>query len=399
MDRKFLLKLALKNLFAHRMRTILTLVGIVIGISAVVFLISFGSGIQKLVTEQITGSDAFQLIDVGTGNSQVVKFNQDLLAKISSTGGISSIETITNLGAKAKKDGGGTMDTAFFATSPEYIDWSGKKVRFGDLLPKGESDKIVVNTAYLAFLTDKKAESVLGMKVKFDILVPKELSKNDEVKTYTDQEFEIVGIIKDDSSPSVYANLSVTGGWGLESYSQAKVRITDRSKVDGIRRQIEAHGLKTQYVGDTVSQVEQVFAVFKIVLGSFGFIALLVALLGMFNTLTISLLERIKEVALMKILGMSGRDVRNLFIAEALMLGISGGVIGIVWGVALGKIANLILNIFAVRSGGEAVSVFSYPFNLILAIVLTAVLVGFITGIYPARRAARVNALDVLRYE
>lgn len=399
MDRRFLLKLALKNLFAHRMRTILTLVGIVIGISAVVFLISFGSGIQKLVTEQITGSDAFQLIDVGTGNSQVVKFNSEMLSKVSSIGNISSVETITNLGAKAKKDDGGTMDTAFFATSGDYLDWSGRKIRYGDGLSEDDTDKIVVNTAYLAFITDKKPELVQGTKVKFDVLVPKELSKNEEVKTFVDQEFEIIGVIKDDSSPSVYANLSATGGWELESYSQAKVRVTDRSKVEGIRKQIEAYGLKTQYVGDTVSQVEQVFSIFKIVLGSFGFIALLVALLGMFNTLTISLLERIKEVALMKILGMSKRDVCNLFIVEALTLGISGGVIGILWGIVLGKLANFILNIFAIRSGGEAVSVFSYPVNLILAIVLTAILVGFITGIYPARRAARVNALDVLRYE
>jgi putative ABC transport system permease protein len=399
MDKRFLIKLALKNLFAHRMRTILTLIGIIIGISAVVFLISFGSGIQKLVTEQITGSDAFQLIDVGTGNSQVVKFNSELLSKVSSIGNISLVETITNLGAKAKKDSDRTMDTAFFATSADYIDWSGKKIRYGEKLPKDDTNKAIVNTSYLAFITDDRPESVLGTKVEFDVIIPKELSKNKEVKTFTDQEFEIVGIIKDDSSPSVYVNLSATGGWELESYSQAKVRVTDRSKVEVIRKQIEAYGLKTQYVGDTVAQVEQVFSIFKIVLGSFGFIALLVALLGMFNTLTISLLERIKEVALMKILGMSRRDVRDLFIAEALTLGIFGGIIGIVWGILLGKFANFILNIFAIRSGGEAVSVFSYPANLILAIVLTAILVGFVTGIYPARRAARVNALDVIRYE
>ncbi len=376
----------------------MTLVGIMIGISAVVFLISFGSGIQKLVTEQITGGDAFQLIDVGTGNSQVVKFNSNMVTKISQISNVAAIETITNLGAKAKKDNN-FMDVAFFATDPDYIDWSGRKIRYGKNLSKEKSNTVVVNTSYLPFISKDKPEANIGRKVNFDIIIPKELGVSGEAKTYSNQEFEIVGIIKDDSSPSVYANFSVASGWGLEAYSQAKVRITDRSKAGDIRKQIEAFGLKTEYVGDTVSQVEQVFSVFKIVLGSFGVIALLVALLGMFNTLTISLLERIKEVALMKILGMNKRDVRNLFITEALTLGLIGGIVGIIWGIILGKLANWILNIFAVRAGGDAVSVFYYPWTLLLAIALAAILVGLVTGIYPAYRAARVDALDVLRYE
>lgn len=398
MDKKFIFKLALKNLFTHRMRTVLTLIGIIIGISAVVFLISFGSGIQKLVTDQITGGDAFQLIDVGTGNSQVVRLNSDMVSKISAIGSVSSVETITNLGAKAKK-ADNLMDTALFATNSDYLDWSGKKIRFGANLPKDNSTKVVVNTSYLAFITSDNPETALGKKVNFDVIAPKELAKSGEVKTYPDQQFEIVGIIKDDSSPSVYINLSATGGYNLSDFSQAKVRISDRAKSGTIRKQIEAYGLKTEYVGDTVSQVEQVFSIFKIVLGSFGFIALLVALLGMFNTLTISLLERIKEVALMKILGMNRKDVSNLFITEALTLGMVGGIVGIIWGMILGKIANSILNIFATRAGGDAVSVFYYPWSLLLGVALVAILVGFITGIYPARRAAKVNALDVLRYE
>jgi len=397
MDKRFLLKLAIRNLVTHKMRTILTLVGIIIGISAVVFLISFGSGIQKLVTEQITGGDAFQLIDVGTGNSQVVKLNSETVSKISGISNIFSTEVITNLGAKAKKNDN-TMDTALFTTSANYLDWSGKKIRYGSNLSADKS-KIVVNTSYLTFITNDKPETAIGKKVQFDVIVPKELAKSGEAKTYTDQEFEIAGVIKDDTSPSVYLNTAAASGWDLSSYSQAKVRISDQNKASTVRKQIEAYGLKTEYVGDTVNQVEQVFSIFKIVLGSFGFIALLVALLGMFNTLTISLLERIKEVALMKILGMNKRDVRNLFVAEAVALGFVGGIVGIVWGMALGKIANWILNIFATRAGGDAVSVFYYPMSLIGAIVLTAILVGFVTGIYPARRAARVNALDVLRYE
>lgn len=400
MDRKFIFKLALRNLLSHKMRTILTLTGVIIGISAVLFLVSFGYGIQKLVTEQITGGDAFELIDIGTGNSQVVKLNQSMIDKVKSVTDISAVEVITNLAGKAKKDAN-EMDIAFFGTSPEYLSWSGKKVRYGETLPGNPGDvyKLVINTSYLEFLGTDDPETVLNSMVKINLIVPKELSETGESKTYEDKEFQIVGVIKEDASPSAYTNLESLSDFKLISYSQAKVRIVNQSKVDTIRKNIESLGLKTQYVGDTVNQVEQVFSVFKVVLGSFGLIALLVALLGMFNTLTISLLERVKEVALMKILGMSRRDIRNLFITEALALGIAGGIIGALWGIGLGKIANAILNYFAVRAGGDPVEVFYYPLALIIFITGTAIFIGFVTGIYPAKRAEKINALDVLRYE
>lgn len=397
-----MLKLAYKNLMTHQLRTILTLLGVMIGVSAVVFLVSFGSGVQRLVTEQITGADAFQLIDVGTGNSQVVKLDSPMMEKVKNFSGVKSTEVTIDIAAKAKKDNN-SMDTSFSGTTAAYLDWSGKKIKYGNNLEnttEPEQDKkVVVNTAYLNFLGHDKPENYIGRKVVFDIIVPKEFAKGGETKNYENQEFKIIGIIKDDSPPSAFTSYANFNLYDTATYSQAKVRVSDRNKVDTIRKQIEALGLKTQYVGDTVTQVEQVFSIFKVILGSFGIIALLVALLGMFNTLTISLLERIKEVALMKILGMSRRDIRNLFVAEALSLGLVGGILGVIWGIILGAVANAILNFFATRAGGESVSVFYYPFIFILGVIVVSVLVGLITGIYPARRAAKVNPLDILRYE
>jgi putative ABC transport system permease protein len=400
MDRKFIFKLAIRNLWSHKLRTILTLAGVIIGISSVLFLVSFGYGIQKLVTEQITGGDAFQLIDIGTGDSRVVKLNQEMIDKVKAIAGVSSVEVITNLAGKAIKDNN-EMDVAFFGTTPEYLNWAGKKIRWGETLPSSKSEvpKLVVNTSYLDFINKGNADAALGSKVKVNLMVSTELSETGEAKVFNDKEFQIIGVIKEDASPAAYTNLDNLDDLKLSSFSQAKVRITDRNQADTIRKNIESVGLKTQYVGDTVNQVEQVFSVFKIVLGSFGLIALLVALLGMFNTLTISLLERVKEVALMKIIGMNRKDIRNLFIIEALLLGVSGGVIGAAWGVVLGKIANSILNYFAVAAGGDRVIVFDYPLVLMISVVVIAIFIGFVTGIYPAKRAESVDALDVLRYE
>ena len=401
MNKTFITKLALKNLFLHKMRTILTLIGIVIGISAVVFLISFGTGIQRQVTSQITSGDAFSLIDVGTGNSQIIKLSNDMVSKIKEISDIKQIETVTNFGGKAKS-GDKVMDVAIFGvSSPTYLDWSGKKVQYGQNLPAGNDNtkKVVINSAYATFLTKSAPLSLVGQKINFDLILPKELSTTGEAKTFANQEFTISGVIKDTGTPSLYSNDANFSLAEANSYSQVIAKAGSRAQVDNIRKKIEAYGLKTDYVGDTVAQVQQFFNIFEIVLGGFGLIALIVALLGMFNTLTISLLERIKEVALMQIFGMSRKDVRNLFLVEALVLGATGGIIGITWGVILGKVANFVFNIFATNAGGDKVTVFYYAPWLLVSALAGAILVGFVTGIYPASRAAKVKPLDVLRYE
>jgi len=241
----------------------------------------------------------------------------------------------------------------------------GIKTRWGNVYDNNaNSQQIIVNSSYIKFIggdniTDP--QQFIGTKQKFDVIIPKELTADDQSKVNKDQEYTISGIIQDDASPSVYIFTDILIKMGAAKYSQAKVEVSDQSKVPALRAQIESLGFKTQYVGDTVNQISQIFNVFKIILGGFGLVALIVASIGMFNTLTISLLERTKEIALMKILGMKKNDIRNIFLTEAVIFGIVGGVTGILVGDALSKIANSILNYFALKSGGNSVSVFYYP--------------------------------------
>lgn len=397
MDRLFIFQFAFKNLFSHRMRTYLTLLGIVIGISAIVFLVTFAFGIERLVTSEITGGDAFKLIDVGTGNSQVIKLNSDAVASITGLTEAKDVETTLNLAGKAKV-GDASMDVAFFASSPKYVEWSGYRPRSGEIYGSDSENQIMVNTSYLDFLKINNPSEALGKKVVFDIIIPKELLEEEESKTLENKEFVIAGVIDNTNSPSIYSSQKLLLPY-VKNYSQAKVEIKNRDKVLDLRKQIEGMGFKTQYVGDTVSQIEQIFNVFKIILGSFGLIALIVASLGMFNTLTISLLERMKEVALMKILGTQRSDIAKLFMVEALIFGAIGGIFGVVLGIVAGQIFNFFLNQYAFRSGGDAVQIFSYPMWFMASIFAFALLVGILTGIYPSRRAAQVNSLDVIRYE
>lgn len=398
MDKRFLIKMAFKNILTHKLRSFLTFLGISIGVTAIVFLVGFGFGLERLVTDQVTGGDAFKLVDVGTGNSQVVSLNQKAVDQINKLSNTKDIEVIINAGANARKDANSTMDVSFYGTSATYLDWLGLKMQYGQSIPNNaDANDVVVSTAYLKFM-GIDPESAVGKKVKFAVTIPQEITESSKINV-AEQEFAIVGVILDDSVSNIYANYQLLNKMGAKRYSQAKVEIKNQNQVEALRIQIENLGFKTQYVGDTVNQIGEVFNIFKVILAAFGLIALVVAALGMFNTLTISLLERTKEIALMKILGMRRKDINGIFLSEAVMFGIFGGTFGILFGILFGFVSNKILNHFAIAAGGNATAVFYYPFWFILVIVFFSLLIGFLCGLYPARRATKLDALDVLRYE
>lgn len=378
----------------------MTVAGMVIGISAIVFLVSFAFGIEKIVTKEITSGNAYQLIDIGTGNSQIVKLNDDVLNQIKQIPNIKSLETISNLAAKVKNENGSSMDASLFGTTAKYIDWSGVSIRWGENIEgdNSEPNDAIISTALFKFLNISSAEQILGEQVKLDVIVPKDFLENTESEVYENKIYNVIGVTESES-PSVYVSKNSFSEFNLKHYSQAKIEIGSPQDEEKIRKLIENLGLKTEYVGETVSQINEVFRFFEIILGSFGLIALIVASLAMFNTLTISLLERTREVALLKILGMKKKAIETLFLAEAIMMGIIGGTAGIIMGIIFSDFANYLLNSYALKSGGQAVRVFVHPFWFVIVVMLFSILVGFLTGIYPAKRATRINALDVMRYE
>lgn len=397
MDKLFTLKFAFRNLMQHRLRAMLTLSGVVIGISTIVFLISFALGIQRLVTNEVTQGDAFLLIDVGTGNSQVVGLSDATASNIKNIANVSNVYSTATVGATAKM-GDKSMDTTFFGTSPAFLDKSGIQVYQGGPLT-GKGNELVVNSSYVNFWSANNKGDVIGQTVSFDIVVPKNLNGQPQNTDIPGQPFKVVGITKDDSAPKVYTDFANLKSLGVTNYTQFKVEAGNQNQVPEIRKQIESMGLKTQFVGDTVAQINQIFSIFRSILAAFGLITLLVSLLGMFNTLTISLLERIKEIALMKMLGMRKNDIQNIFLTESILLGAFGGLFGLIIGVGAGKIVNVILNSYAASLGGSSVAIFYSPVYLIVLVAAISLLIGFLAGLYPARRAVAVKSLDVLRYE
>jgi putative ABC transport system permease protein len=124
-----------------------------------------------------------------------------------------------------------------------------------------------------------------------------------------------------------------------------------------------------------------------------------VSSLGIINTMVMSILERTREIGIMKAIGGSDRDVRGIFMVEAGTIGLIGGVAGIILGWAVGRLINFGANIYITRQGGTEGNLFSLPWWLIGGALAFALFVSLIAGSFPARRAARLDPIQALRHE
>lgn len=217
--------------------------------------------------------------------------------------------------------------------------------------------------------------------------------------TTEEKQFRIVGVIDDDESAYLYIPLDNAASLNIKNYSQLKIILASQQSMTNVRKQVEVLGFRTSSAADTVTQIESLFSNLRILLVLIGLVALGVASLGMFNTLTVSLLERTREIGGMKTIGMVSKEVRDLFLAEAMILGMAGGFGGLFLGFIAGKTLSLLISIVALTNGEGILDLTHIPWFLIVIIVISSFLVGIVTGYYPARRAKKISALNALRYE
>lgn len=257
----------------------------------------------------------------------------------------------------------------------------------------------VVNKAMLKILGINENEAV-GKKFNVSFVVVGDLLEDRSEKVESSpSEYVIVGVIPDDKTPVIFVPFIDIRSLGIANYSQVKLVVNSQADLSRTRRQIEAMGYVTRSVADTVDQINSLFATARTILMLLGMVALSVAALGMFNTLTVSLLERTREVGLMKAMGMKSSEVQELFLTESMIMGFFGGILGILLGMIAGKILGLALSFFAVFKGAGLIDVSYFPFFFVVIIVFLSLLVGIATGIYPAKRSTKISALNALRYE
>ena len=257
----------------------------------------------------------------------------------------------------------------------------------------------VVNRSTLQVL-NLTEDTAVGKKVMLSFVVVGDLTTDSKEKIEsTPTEYTIIGVTPDESTPMIYVPFIDLRSLGITKYSQIKLIVTDTNNLAKVRASVEAGGYGTVSVADTVAQIDNLFGSFRLILAILGMVALSVAALGMFNTLTVSLLERTREVGLMKAMGMKSSEVKDLFLTESMIMGFFGGVIGLVAGTLIGKVLSMILSAFSLVKGVGTVDVSYVPPAFIFTVLVLSVVVGILTGYFPAKRATKISALNALRYE
>jgi putative ABC transport system permease protein len=182
-------------------------------------------------------------------------------------------------------------------------------------------------------------------------------------------------------------------------YSSVSVRVKNPTEVQPVEDAIKKMGFNTFSILDASKSIRQFFKVLDVFLGIFGSLALAVAFIGIVNTLVMAILERRREIGIMKAIGASDDDVKRLFFAEAGAMGIVGGVAGVALGWVIGQVINLGTNIYLKSQSFPPEHFWSVPWWLVGFALLFSFLVSLAAGLYPAGRAARLDPVQALRYE
>ncbi len=183
------------------------------------------------------------------------------------------------------------------------------------------------------------------------------------------------------------------------TYARLIVRVRSPQAIQTAESKIKAMGFRTFSLLDTTRNIRRFFAVLDLFLGIFGSLALIVASLGIVNTLVMAILERRREIGIMKALGASDSDVRGLFFAEAAVMGAAGGAFGTALGWAIGRLINAGANLYLRRQHFPPEVIWHLPWWLVVGAIGFSILVSLAAGIYPASRAAQLDPVQTLRYE
>ena len=190
---------------------------------------------------------------------------------------------------------------------------------------------------------------------------------------------------------------NLTGG--TPAYTTVEVHVKSPTQVQSVEDAIKKMGFNTFSIVDATRSLRQFFAVLDLFLGIFGSLALAVASIGIVNTLVMAILERRREIGIMKAIGASDGDVKGLFFAEAGVMGVFGGFVGVALGWIIGRVINLGTNVYLKRQHFPPEQIWFVPWWLVLGAIAFAIVVSLLSGLYPASRAARLDPVQALRYE
>lgn len=359
------------------------------------YLISLGLGLEQLTIGEVGQSAALLSLTVNAVNADQRPLDGASAKEISAVPNVQAVLPDLTLDGQVSLEGKNATIT-LQAVDPQYMGITDTtKLTQGRYYTSDDQNTMVVTTGFLKIFGLDANKVPL---VTFNILLNQD--KYPDVPVI--QDVSVTGIVNDDTALQAYMpRLFIEGlvGKNAPAYTMAKVKVATLDEVPAVADGIRRLGFRVDSVTDTVSEIKQIFRYVQWTLGVLGGIAIAVASIGMFNTLTISLLERTKEIGIMKALGVRRGDIRRLFLTEAVLMGLFGGIGGILLAFILQQLTLFIFSLLASYLQGTVPKLFENDILVIVGFLLFGIAISFLTGLYPARRAMHLKPIDAIRSE
>jgi putative ABC transport system permease protein len=397
--------------------------------------------------------------DDGTDKPPERPLDDAAVAELTNIPGVLSVEPNVSIityvrsnGTAKRADIGGTL-----VPSPTS---RFKNFAVGGMISAPEAEEAIVDERFLRDFGYKKPEDAIGQKIEFlappekrgaeeedgddeqpnffGIPLEDEEGRNAQTDALVARSFRIVGVLKDELTSGggrrfrglmpdfqIYISVEAARRWREEhqdelgqvalelaraggqigenesiGYGSAIVRVDDPVKLTDVRNRITELGFDSFSIMDRLEQLRTVFLIINSALGLLGGISLLVASFGIANTMIMSILERTREIGIMKAIGAEDREIKLIFFVEAGIIGLLGGILGALLAWGIDGVANRLAYRFILQpQGASYVDFFALPVYLWLGAILFAVLVSILAALYPAARAARIDPVKALRHD
>ena len=446
MSNRDLISLAFRNLLRRKTRTILAVVGVVVGTCAIIVMLSIGFGLQVSFQEQIASYGNLHLVDVWSNGGGFMYGGggyQDQKSAVLDDRALAAIEKIEGVEAVSPKlqyylsfgIGKYVAQASVVGIKPEVMKKFNYELKEGRLLEAGDKFEVVFGNQVPSWFYNPRKTwgSSWGGEPQVDVITDKLIitadesygqsrrnrNPDEEKIVYKEYKARGVGVLAnphDESSYQVYMSLE-----GLEQirreaekarkqtasnkngYDSAMVYVGDIEDVEKVSEAIREMGFSTSSLSDWLKSMQETARMIQGILGGIGAISLLVAALGITNTMIMSIYERTKEIGIMKVIGANLRDIKKLFLLEAGLIGFIGGAVGVIFSFILSLLMNTVLSgimsvlLGTVGGGGSTVSII--PWWVAAGSLAFATAIGILSGYSPARRAMRLSALESLRNE
>ncbi len=429
-------ELAVRNLRESILRNTLTTLGVAVGVASLVAMLSLGVGLQQLASSRLTKSGLFDTVFVSpklnlrggppsTASQQAATrlLDEDARQEISKLPNV--IEVFPQIRFPTEVRFGDKPFPTVVAGMPLSSKLTGSFDGMkGEFFSSESADEAILQIEFAKELSPDTA-GLVGKTLAIRYAERRQLGDGSGGFSVVPKEkqLRIIGVVETEPASGFggYGNGRllipigvaqslraaqindlrdvVRGGASRPTYASLTVRAKSTANVDDIEAAVKKMGFGAFSLLDASKSLKIFFRVLDLLLGLFASLALAVATLGIVNTLVMAILERRREIGVLKALGAADSDVKRLFFVEAGVMGFIGGIAGVILGWLIGRGLTLATNIYLKRQDLPSVEISSVPWWLVLSAVSFAVIVSLVAGLYPASRAAKLDPVQALRYE